>query len=399
MFSLKWLLPFSVSVLLLLKLPLANTAPGSNCYVVDKNDYIYDFTNLVGKKFEYEGKESDLAVRFCNDVQHRSDSGYVDFGHFTPINYFAHGTGNTDFVQEYYFGDLQHCEHYGFDKMGRSAQVNIICGNCSNRATCRDESGCICNVSYDTSCRAIVELALSCSQPSSRVFQGFTIGFHPRAWELVYNGITQWGYEKPQYGYSFGTKETKVSLYFTAVAAVSKYVGKPSYTVFPDKGLEVELSGSASAGDPPTTLSPTILNVNWRCEKAQDALYIVNITVPIEGYPPISFSLGKLCEYKQARRSDSTKGWATFGIICCIFIVLSTASCCAGFLYKTRVEKQHGLYAVPGMTVLAACLEVASGGTNGGYIPANDASQSSWERPPVPHRVSEITTDSKYGSV
>jgi len=120
MFTLKWLLPF----LLLFKLPLANTAPGSNCYAVDKNDYIYDFTKLVGKKFEYEGKNSDLAVRFCKDVQDRSDSGYVDFGHFEPSNYFAPGTGNADFVQKYYFGDLQHCEQHGFDKMGRSAQVS-----------------------------------------------------------------------------------------------------------------------------------------------------------------------------------------------------------------------------------------------------------------------------------
>ena len=55
---------------------------------------------------------------------------------FSPV------TGNADFVQEYYFGDLQHHEQYGFDKMGRSAQVNIICGNCSNKATCTNESGC-----------------------------------------------------------------------------------------------------------------------------------------------------------------------------------------------------------------------------------------------------------------
>jgi len=39
---------------------------------------------------------------------------------FSPV------TGNADFVQEYYFGDLQHHEQYGFDKMGRSAQVNIF---------------------------------------------------------------------------------------------------------------------------------------------------------------------------------------------------------------------------------------------------------------------------------
>ncbi|KAH9319625.1 hypothetical protein KI387_021394, partial [Taxus chinensis] len=297
---------------------------------------------------------------------------------------------------EYYFGDLQHCEHYGYDQMGRTAQVNIICGNCSNIATCKDEMGCICSVSYNfTSCRVIVELAVSCGQPGSRLFQGFTVGFHPRAWEVVYNGITQWGYEKPQYGFSFGTEETKVSLYFTAIAALSKYVRKPIHTVYPENGLEIKLSGSASIGDPPTTLSPTILDVTWRCEKAQDTPYAVNITVPIEGYPPIDFSFGKLCEYKQLMRSDNTKGWATFGVLCCILIVLSTTFCCAGFIYKTRVLNQRGLYALPGMTILEACLEVASGVTNDGYSPANNVSQSTWERPPVSQRV----PDSKYGTV
>jgi hypothetical protein len=94
-----------------------------------------------GEKFEHEGQRSDLVVRFCKDVQHRSDSRYVEFGHL-HLYYFSPVTGDADFVQEYYFGDLQHCEQYGFDKMGRSAQVNIICGNCSNKATCTNESGC-----------------------------------------------------------------------------------------------------------------------------------------------------------------------------------------------------------------------------------------------------------------
>jgi hypothetical protein len=73
-----------------------------------------------GEKFEHEGQRSDLAIQFCKDVQHISDSGYVEFGQLY-LYYFSPVTGDTDFVQEYYFGDLQHCEQYGFDKMGHSA--------------------------------------------------------------------------------------------------------------------------------------------------------------------------------------------------------------------------------------------------------------------------------------
>ncbi|XP_059075589.1 uncharacterized protein LOC131074131 isoform X1 [Cryptomeria japonica] len=402
MFAIKWSF-LCLACILLLRLAGAVTAPLSNCYTFDKSGHIYDFTEIAEQTFAYDGKKEadlpDLEIRFCNDVQRRSDEGYINFGHFAPFNYFVPGNGNADFVQEYYFGDLQHCEFYT-NKLGRTAQVNIICGNCSNGATCKDEIGCICSVSYNSpSCRVIVELAISCGQPGPRIFQGFTVGFHPRAWEVVYNGITQWGYEEPRYGFSFGTEETKVSLYFTAIGALSKHVRKPTYTIIPENGLEVKLSGSASTGDPPTTLSPTSLDVIWRCEKAQDTPYAVNITVPIEGYPPVHFFLGKLCEYKQAIRSNNTKGWATFGLLCCILIVLSTAFCCAGFIYKTRVEHQHGLYALPGMTILAACIEVASGATNDGYSPANNINQSTWERSSVSDHVSQRVPDNKYGTV
>lgn len=33
--------------------------------------------------------------------------------------------------------------------------------------------------------RAIVELAIPCEKPGSRIFEGFTVGFHPRSWEIV----------------------------------------------------------------------------------------------------------------------------------------------------------------------------------------------------------------------
>ena len=31
----------------------------------------------------------------------------------------------------------------------------------------------------------VVELAIPCEKPGSRVFEGFTVGFHPRTWEIV----------------------------------------------------------------------------------------------------------------------------------------------------------------------------------------------------------------------
>lgn len=35
------------------------------------------------------------------------------------------------------------------------------------------------------SLRVLVELAIPCDEPGPQVFQGFTVGFHPRSWELV----------------------------------------------------------------------------------------------------------------------------------------------------------------------------------------------------------------------
>nr|GMD06496.1 AT4G36440-like protein [Ipomoea batatas] len=34
------------------------------------------------------------------------------------------------------------------------------------------------------SCRTIVELAIPCDKPGKRVFEGFTVGFHLRKWEI-----------------------------------------------------------------------------------------------------------------------------------------------------------------------------------------------------------------------
>ncbi|RVW51737.1 hypothetical protein CK203_066839 [Vitis vinifera] len=96
-------------------------APSSNCYALDNSSHIFDF-------------------------------GYVDFGRFDKFNYFVAGSGHINFVQEFYNGDLLNCETT-HDKMGRTAQVNIICGSCSN-GQCAGELGCICNVTYESTCRS-----------------------------------------------------------------------------------------------------------------------------------------------------------------------------------------------------------------------------------------------------
>jgi len=112
--------------------------PSSNCYTFDNESRLIDFTHLVGKEYEYneQGSEPpDLVVEFCKDVQRRSQKGYIEFGRFVSSRSFLLGSGPTDYIQKFHDGDLVHCETT-FEKMGRTAQVNIICGHCSNNA-CR----------------------------------------------------------------------------------------------------------------------------------------------------------------------------------------------------------------------------------------------------------------------
>lgn len=375
--------------------------PSSNCYALDNSSRIVDFSSWIGHFFEYEGKETDVVIRFCKDVEARSQTGYVDFGRFNNFNHFVAGSGRVEFVQGYYNGDLLNCEQ-SYDKLGRTAQVNIICGSCLN-GQCKGELGCICNVTQESSCRIFVELAIPCEKPGPRVFEGFTVGFHPRSWEIVYNGLTQLGYEKSHHDFSFTTEQTQVTLYMTAIASLSTLVRKPMIKILPEKGLKVTLSGSGVTGSPPTTLTPTLLNVEWTCQEARDTPYEVNVTIPIEGYEPIQFFLAKSCEHRQDQREDSTRGWAIFGIISCIFIVASTLFCVGGFIYKTRVERLHGIDALPGMTYLSACLETASGVGYGYSRPEENgsgyASEASWERPSASAQGTKKQSTRNYGSI
>ncbi|CAE6125480.1 unnamed protein product [Arabidopsis arenosa] len=56
-------------------------------------------SSWIGHPFEYDGKEFDLVVRFCKDVETRGQTGYVDIGRFDPLSYFVSSSGNFDFVQ------------------------------------------------------------------------------------------------------------------------------------------------------------------------------------------------------------------------------------------------------------------------------------------------------------
>ncbi|XP_042021663.1 uncharacterized protein LOC121769061 [Salvia splendens] len=378
--------------------------PSTNCYVFDNTSHIYDFSSLFGQLFEYDDeKDPDLVVRFCKDVETRARTGYVDYGRYDSLNYFIASAGTGNFLQEYFNGDIKNCETT-YDKLGRTAQVNIICGSCPN-GRCVAGIGCICSVTYESTCRVLIDLALPCVKPGLRVFEGFTVGFHPRSWEVVYNGMTQVGYEKAYDEFSFSTEQRDVTLYLTAVASLSSLVQKPTIKVSPQEGLVVKLSGSGANGNPPTTLSPTMIAVDWRCEIARDKPYEVNITIPVLNYAPVQFTFAKLCDHIQNERGESLRGWGIFGIISCILIVGLTLSCVGGFIYKMRVQNLRGLDAVPGMAILSACLETASGGLGGPRYTrpdeANDpfVNQAAREEQAASTRRTTSTSEKTYGSI
>ncbi|CAL1360909.1 unnamed protein product [Linum trigynum] len=412
--SFSWLCILLIALLLQILGSTAVPVPNSNCYSLDNSSRLVDFSSLIGHAFVHEAKDNtDLVVRFCKDVETRSQTGYIDFGRFSKPGSFHTGSGQVDFVQDFYNGDLVNCEN-SYDKLGRTAQVNLLCGGCLNGA-CQGGLGCICNFTYESTCRVVIDLAIPCEKPGPRVFQGFTVGFHPRSWEIVYDGLTQPGFEKPHQDFSLGTEQNVVTLYMTAIASLSALVKKPMIEVHPRKGLEVVLSGSGASGTPPTTLSPSMLILEWECQKGRIIPYEVNVTIPIDGYSPIQFFLTKMCEHRQDEEENTTRGWVIFGILSCIFFVGATLFCCAGFIYKTRVERLHGIDALPGMTILSACLEAVSGmghgysysrteEVHGGYT-----SDASWDRHSVsgsaaassstPTRGSSRSGNVRYGSI
>ncbi|KAH1206399.1 hypothetical protein GmHk_16G046863 [Glycine max] len=163
--------------------------------------------------------------------------------------------------------------------------------------------------------------------------------------------------------------QTRVVLSMTAVASLSSLVQKPSSKI---KAWKLDCLGLLAKGS------------FLQREVARNTPYEVNITIPVEGYEPVEFVLTKICDYKQDPGGGRTRGWAIFGVLSCIFFVSSTLFCCGGFIYKTKVERQRGIDALPGMTILSALVELnkATHGQKTSIV--HLAVKPLWERPPGP---------------
>lgn len=96
----------------------------SECYTLDKDNFLYDFTDWIGKEFQYTEAQdgSTYTLRFCKDMQVRSGQSIVNYGRFSPEYSSAQDT-TIAFVHEYRYGDLKGCEHEGYDYSGRSSMA------------------------------------------------------------------------------------------------------------------------------------------------------------------------------------------------------------------------------------------------------------------------------------
>ncbi|KAI5060240.1 hypothetical protein GOP47_0024660 [Adiantum capillus-veneris] len=315
-----------------------NALPLSDCYALDKGNFLYDFTDKLGRALELEEEGSDFVVRFCVDAQNRSNNGYINFGRFSPQSIFKNEKDDVDFIQEYKFGDLVLCEHLGSDLTGRVAEVRIICGTCPNGPACKDDFGCICNVTYTHNlCKAKVLAALDCSNQGSRIFPEFSMGLQQKGSEVVKNGITQKEYRKSFHSSGFESSQKSVSLYVTSTADFPGNLEKLDIQVQPSQGLVVSVVNRPVLGIISATDSTNLLEVNWKCEKISEQPYEVNIRIPIEGYDPIDFSLHKHCrdlDTEKGVESSSIKVLEVVPVIILVGVIL------LGITYKCKFEEQ-----------------------------------------------------------
>lgn len=315
--------------------------PSSDCYALNKENYLYDFTDKIGKELELEGELSDFVLRFCVDAQNRSSRGYVNYGRFLPDSMFKHDSSDVDFFQEYKYGDLRLCEHNGNNLMGRETEVRIVCGSCPNEASCKDEFGCICNATYNhNSCKAKVLVAVNCGSRGPRISPGLKIGFQPRGWEVVRNGMTQIGFRKPLHNFSFETHQKSVSLYMTSIVGLASNVGKPQIQVQPPEGLSVEIVSKVTMTKPSETESMTLLEVDWKCEKSREQPYEVNIRVPMDGYDPVEFFLCKECNNYEIQKEAGISTLKMFGALSLIFLLMVALLGLLGITYKFKLQNK-----------------------------------------------------------
>ncbi|KAE8709510.1 hypothetical protein F3Y22_tig00110330pilonHSYRG00083 [Hibiscus syriacus] len=322
--------------------------PKPNCYALDNSSRLLDFSDWIGVPFAHEGKDSDWVIRFCKDVESRSQTGYVDFGRYDNYNYFVAGSGHVYLVQ-------------------------------ANK----------------------VAYAMSLMNPLAESLLTWPFHVRNQAHGYLRALLLDFIHDHGKFWVLKNLTVILVTLYLTAIASQSNLVRKPVVKIFPENGLEVKISGSGQMEAAYYFISLDFASRLEMC-KGLNSPYEVKISIPVEGYEPIEFVLTKMCEYTQNQEEGATRGWAIFGIILHINGVVDTILLCRVYLKDTN-GRQHGIDALPGMTILSACLETVSGAGHG-YSRVEDvntgsASEVSWERPSSAAQGTWKLSESKYGSV
>ncbi|KAH7278431.1 hypothetical protein KP509_38G040500 [Ceratopteris richardii] len=316
-------------------LPAMSAQPLSNCYALDKENYLYDFqTEKIGKELELEGEDSDFVLRFCVDTQNRSGNGYTNYGRFSPQSMLIHGLHDADFFHEYKYGDLMHCEHLNNDFSGREAQVKFICGTCHNIAGCKGDFGCICNITYDHDmCKVKILAAVKCGRKGPRIFPDLSVGLQPRGSEVVKNGITQREYYKPFRNYSFWSNQKEVSLYVTTKDSFPGNIETTYIQVDSSQGLLVRIVRRSAVRFHIGGERITLLQAEWKCKNASEQPYEANIRIPVKGYDPIEFSLFTFCS--DSKIGSDISDWKILGSVS--FLILIGVAL-FWFAYKLKLQ-------------------------------------------------------------
>eukprot|EP00898_Chlorokybus_atmophyticus_P003244 jgi/Chlat1/3920/Chrsp26S04187 len=345
-------------------------APGSRCFVVTHDNTLRDFTEQIGREYQYADEAGlTFTLKFCKSVLVRSHKEIVSFGAYSRFLPVTPGV----FRQEYTDGDVSQCEDFVPQALGRDAKVHVLCGGCPNGTSCGNSktTNCICSAKLTSgNCSAEITVAATCPQRGRRVDPNFSIGLTPGGREVVDSGVPNWAFHPDSNlytKYSFAPDHRRVYLYMSSDSLNPPTTLPAQFVVDPALALDVQLFGSGSSGGVATTTHPLILEVHWQCRKWTATAVAVNVTVPImaqgeRAYTEVAFILGKECDRAQSNESRCrVSGWERFGILALVGIVITLTLCCFGFGLNVYAHDKHGLDALPCLGTISMCLETLSG--------------------------------------
>lgn len=112
-----------------------------------------------------------------------------------------------------------------------------------------DHPSYMCIVIYESNYRVWIELKIPWESAGAPVFQELLVGFGPRQWEIVYNGLSQVSFEKFQQFSTFRTQQVEVTLYYIfAFVSLSPLVQNPCFGMLQNKGLKIRMFVSMTNG-------------------------------------------------------------------------------------------------------------------------------------------------------